>query len=336
MHFAIVKDGTTDFSKGNGTGPFLCKEFQPGVQSLAVRNPNYWKPGKPYLDEIEIFSIQDETARLNALLAGDIHIAAKLSMRFAQRARTAANVAVLETPSGGYNDFILRQDSELTRNPDLVLALKYLQDRKQLQALVGGVIANDQPIDPSNRYFDPTLPQRPFDQEKAKFHLKKAGIGSASLPLYVMAGNTMADQALLLQQSALQAGLKIDLQRMPKDGYWSSVWFKHPFTGGSINPRPSADALLTLMFKSDSAWNESGWKSEKFDSLLVQARGETDETKRKAMYSEMQGIISDQGSILIPNFLSFYDAHSAKVGGLTAVPLGALMGFGFAENVWLG
>ena len=335
MHFAIVKDGTTDFSKGNGTGPFLCKEFQPGVHSLAVRNPNYWKPGKPYLDEIEIFSIQDETARLNALMAGDIHIAAKLSMRFAQRAKTAANVAVLETPSGGYNDFILRQDSELTRDPDLVLALKYLQDRKQLQALVGGVIANDQPIDPSNRYFDPTLPQRPFDPEKAKFHLKKAGIGSASLPLYVMAGNTMADQALLLQQSALQAGLKIDLQRMPKDGYWSSVWFKHPFTGGSINPRPSADALLTLMFKSDSAWNESGWKSEKFDSLLVQARGETDETKRKAMYSEMQGIISDQGSILIPNFLSFYDAHSANVGGLTPIPLGALMGFGFAENVWL-
>jgi peptide/nickel transport system substrate-binding protein len=53
------------------------------------------------------------------------------------------------------------------------------------------------------------------------------------------------------------------------------------------------------------------------------------------MYSEMQGIISDQGSILIPNFLSFYDAHSAKVGGLTPIPLGALMGFGFAENVWL-
>jgi peptide/nickel transport system substrate-binding protein len=335
MHFAIVKDGTTDFSKGNGTGAFLCKEFQPGVRSLAVRNPNYWKPGKPYLDELEIFSIQDETARLNALMAGDIQIAAKLSMRFAQRAKTAANVAVFETPSGGYNDFILRQDAELTRNPDLVLALKYLQDRKQLQALVGGVIANDQPIDPSSRYFDPTLPQRPFDPEKAKFHLRKAGIGSTPLPLYVMAGNTMADQALLLQQSALQAGLKIDLQRMPKDGYWSSVWFKHPFTGGSINPRPSADALLTLMFKSDSAWNESGWKSERFDSLLIQARGETDETKRKAMYSEMQQTISDQGSILIPNFLSFYDAHSTKVGGLTPIPLGALMGFGFAENVWL-
>jgi peptide/nickel transport system substrate-binding protein len=89
------------------------------------------------------------------------------------------------------------------------------------------------------------------------------------------------------------------------------------------------------MFKSDSAWNESGWKSEKFDGLLVQARGETDETKRKAMDSEMQRIISDQGSILIPNFLSFHDSHSANVGGLTPIPLGALMGFGFAENIWL-
>jgi peptide/nickel transport system substrate-binding protein len=58
----------------------------------------------------------------------------------------------------------------------------------------------------TNRHFDATIPQRPFDPEKAKFHLKKAGIGSTPLPLYVMAGNTMADQALLLQQSALQAG----------------------------------------------------------------------------------------------------------------------------------
>jgi peptide/nickel transport system substrate-binding protein len=37
-HFMIVADGTTDFSKGNGTGAFKLEEFSPGVRSVAVRN----------------------------------------------------------------------------------------------------------------------------------------------------------------------------------------------------------------------------------------------------------------------------------------------------------
>jgi peptide/nickel transport system substrate-binding protein len=53
-HFLIVRDGTTDFSSGNGTGPFKCAEFQPGVRSIGVRNDSYWKPGQPYLDEIRV------------------------------------------------------------------------------------------------------------------------------------------------------------------------------------------------------------------------------------------------------------------------------------------
>ncbi len=59
-HFLIAQAGTTDFSKGIGTGPFKCKEFTPGVRSIAVRNENYWKQGGgPYLDEIEFFGIPD-------------------------------------------------------------------------------------------------------------------------------------------------------------------------------------------------------------------------------------------------------------------------------------
>ena len=334
-HFMIVKDGTTDFSSGIGTGPFTVKEFSPGVRSVAVRNPNYWKPGKPYLDEIEYFSIEDETARVNAMLAGDITAAAQIGPRVIRRVKATPGYAVFETPSGNYNDFILRQDADPTRNPDLVLAIKYLFDREQMQAALGGVIGNDQPIDPSNRYFDASLKQRALDPDKAKFHFQKSGLGNTALPLYVMAGNTMTDQAVILQQAALGIGMNIDLQRMPKDGYWANVWMKHPFTGGNINPRPSADSLFTLFFKSDSAWNESGWNNPAFDKLLLEARGETDEPKRKQMYGEMQALVSDQGGIGLPLFASFYDGYSTKLKGMTKIPTGGMMGFGFSENVWL-
>ena len=45
--FVIVKDGTTDFNAGIGTGPYKVKEFKPGVSTVGVRNENYWKPGMP-------------------------------------------------------------------------------------------------------------------------------------------------------------------------------------------------------------------------------------------------------------------------------------------------
>lgn len=334
-HFLITKDGTTDFSKGIGTGPYLCKEFSPGVRSIAVRNPDYWKPGLPYLDEIEYFGIADETARVNAMLAGDIQVASQISRRASQRVKSSRGFAVFETASGNYNDFILRQDVDPTRNPDLMMAVKLLFDREQMQAALGGVVGNDQPINPSHRYFDASQKQRPYDPDKAKFHFQKSGLGNTALPLYVMAGNAMTDQAVILQQSALQIGMNIEIQRMPKDGYWTNVWMKHPFTGGNINPRPSADTLFTLFFKSDSPWNESAWKSERFDSLLVEARGSTDEVKRKAMYAEMQQLVSDKGGIGLPLFSSFYDGHTAKLKGLVPVPTGGMMGFGFSETVWL-
>ena len=45
----IVKAGTTDFKKGNGTGPYKLTSFQPGVRSTHVRNENYWRDG-PNID----------------------------------------------------------------------------------------------------------------------------------------------------------------------------------------------------------------------------------------------------------------------------------------------
>ncbi|MCE3250983.1 MAG: extracellular solute-binding protein, family 5 [Geminicoccaceae bacterium] len=45
-HFMIVQDGTTDFSKGIGTGAFRSEVFEPGVKSIGVRNENYFKAQK--------------------------------------------------------------------------------------------------------------------------------------------------------------------------------------------------------------------------------------------------------------------------------------------------
>ena len=151
-HFLIVRDGTTDFSKGNGTGPYKCKEFQPGVRSVGARNDEYFKPGKPYVDEVEHIGITDDAARINALLSGDVQLAGGINPRSAKQIQSAPGYALFETKAGGYTDLVVRLDTQPAGNPDFVMAMKYLFDRQQIRSAVYrnfAVIGNDQPIDPS-------------------------------------------------------------------------------------------------------------------------------------------------------------------------------------------
>jgi peptide/nickel transport system substrate-binding protein len=338
-HFHIVKDGTTDFSAGIGTGPYKVKEFKPGVRSVAVRNENYWKAGKPYLDEIELVGISDESARVNGLLAGQLDLVVAVSPRSIERVLATGKHGIFETKATSYTNLIMRRDSSPGNNPDFVLAMKHLFNREQLLKSIQlgrGVVANDQPIASTNRFYFKGLPQRPYDPEKAKWHLQKANLGSAPIPVVASpAATNSVEMALVMQYAAKQIGLNLDVKRMPADGYWSTHWMKHPVGFGNINARPSADLALTLFFKSDAPQNESGWKNEKFDQLLVAARSETDQAKRAQMYADMQVMIHNEGGIGIPMFVSSLDGHNGKLKGLSPIPIGGMMGTSFAEHVWL-
>jgi peptide/nickel transport system substrate-binding protein len=338
-HFHIVKDGTTDFSAGIGTGPYKVKEFKPGVRSIAVRNENYWKPGRPYLDEIEYVGISDETARVNALLAGELDLIVQVNPRSIDRVNATGKHAVFETKGVSYTNLIMKRDGGPGGNPDFVAGMKLLFNREQMLKSIQlgrGVVANDQPIGPANPFYFKGLKQRAYDPEKAKWHLKKANLGSASIPMVASSAATSSvEMALVLQHAARQSGVNLEVRNMPADGYWSQHWAKHPVSFGNVNTRPSADLALTLFFKSDAPWNEAGWKNEKFDQLLVAARAEIDAAKRAQMYADMQVMVHNEGGIGIPMFLSSLDGHNKKLKGLSPIPLGGLMGSSFAEHVWL-
>lgn len=336
----IVKAGTTNFETAVGTGPYKLKSFKPGVSTVGVRNDNYWKTGAgPYLDQIELIGISDDAARVNALLAGDVHLINSVNPRQTRRISATQGYAMKETKSGMYTDLIMRRDNSLTGNPDFVRGMKYLFDREQLRGAVFqgyAVIANDQPIQPGHRYFNASLPQRPHDPDKAKFYFQKAGaLGVALPPMYATTdANGSIEMAELLQQAGAKIDVNLSINRVPSDGYWSNHWMKHPLGFGNVNPRSSADVLFSQFFKSNAPWNESGWNNPKFDQLLLAARSETNEGRRKQMYGDMQVIVSEQCGIGIPAFLSFLDAYDTRLQGLGSIPTGAMMGGAFAEYVW--
>jgi peptide/nickel transport system substrate-binding protein len=102
-----------------------------------------------------------------------------------------------------------------------------------------------------------------------------------------------------------------------------------------MSTRPTADAILSLFFLSGAAWNETAWKNDRFEALVRSARGELNEQKRRQMYHDIQVLIAEQGSEIVPVRSDGLDATLSKVGGFTVVPGLALSGLKVAEKVWL-
>lgn len=337
-HALIVPDGTVDFSRGIGTGAYRLRDFKPGVRTLMARNAEYWRDGLPWLDEIELIGIPDELSRVNALLSGDVHMAAALDPRSTRRVRESPGFALQVTKCGLYTSLILRQDQTPTSNPDLLRAFQYLFDRPTMQrALFRGyaTLANDTPIPPDHPYYNAELPQREYDPERARFHLKRAGLLGIRLPVYASPAATQSvEMAAMLQQSAGMAGLNLAVNRVPSDSYWSSHWMKHPLSFGNTNPRPTADLLFSTLFQSSAPWNESAWRNLRFDSLLVAARAEGDERRRREMYGEMQRLVHEHCGLCIPVFMDIIDGHDRRLKGFGSLPIGGMRGYQFAEHVW--
>jgi peptide/nickel transport system substrate-binding protein len=338
-HFMIIADGTTDFTKANGTGAFTCEVFEPGARSVGLRNANYFKSGGAHLDSFEFFGIPDDSARVNALLSGDIQLAAAINPRSIRLVESQPGVVLSKTTAGNYTNLNMRLDMTPGDKAGFIEGVKHLLNREQIQksALRGlAEVANDQPVSPASIYHNKDLKPKAFDPEKAKALFQKAGLIGQSIPVVASeAAGSSIDMAMILQQAGTEIGMKFDVQRVPSDGYWSNYWLKAPMHFGNINPRPTPDILFSLLYASDAPWNESQFKSPKFDSMLIEARGILDVAKRKEIYDEMQVMVSEQAGTAIPVYLSNVDAISNKLKGLEANPLGGMMGYSFAEYVWL-
>lgn len=337
--FMILKKDTNDFSTAVGTGPYRLKEFKPGIRTVVTRNENYFKSGRPYVDEIEYFAIADPGARLNALISGDIQMMSDLRPQAIEDALKAPGIQVFSTPCPRFVEFAMMCDRAPSNNLDLRLAIKNLLDRERVvnTILKGyGVVANDHFIMPTSELYNTSLPQRKLDIDKAKFHLKKAGMENGKIELHVTeAAQNSVEIGLLLQQAAARAGLTIELKREPSEGYWSNIWIKRAFHAVVWNPRPTYNIMGTLIWKSDAKWNDTQCKNERLDKLIDEARGTVDPTKRKEIYWEIQKIIYEHGGNAIPAFIDYLDAMSSKVKGLSPIPVGNLGGFNFADSVWL-
>ncbi len=320
FHMSIFPAGTKtpdEHNKGIGTGPYVLQNYDAGVRAFATRNPNYWKSGRAHFDEVEMLAIADVNSRTNAITTGEIDVMNRCERKTIGHLRNADGIEVVQSAGTQHYTTPMRTDTAPFDNNDLRLALKYAVDREiMLDFMLNGTgaLGNDHPISLANRYHA-DLPQREYDPDKAKFHLKKAGHSTIDLELHASdaAFAGAADAGVLFKEHAAKAGINIKVVRRPSDGYWSDVWMKVPWCTGFWFGRPTEDMMFSTAYAERAAWNDSYWKHERFNKLLVQARAELDSDKRAGMYAEMQQLVRDEGGVVIPIFADYLMAASDKL-----------------------
>jgi peptide/nickel transport system substrate-binding protein len=335
----ILPEGVS-FTAGVGAGAFVLESFEPGVRARIKRNPNYWRSDRGFLDSVEVLVINDRTARTSALLSGAIHLMNLIDPRDAPQFAKRPEIQIFNVPGGGYPAFIMRCDTAPFDNNDLRLAMKYAISREAIvKTLLRGYgkVGNDNPIPSYDPFFAAGIPQRSYDPEKAKFYFKKSGY-SGPIVLSVAENAVFAgavDAALLYQASAVKAGITIQVDRVPDDGYWDNVWRKKPFCTTWWAGRATADLMLSVGYHSGSPWNETLWKRPKFDQLLLAARKELNTAKRKQMYGDLQLMIHDDGGAIIMLFNNFVDGGLKRVRGFPLNPTHEMGGFRALKHIWL-
>ena len=309
-------NGNVDTTSGNGTGPYVIDSFDPGVRSFFKRNPDYFKADRAHFDEIEHLVILDTAARQNALTTGAVDVIDAIEPKTAHLMARVSGVVIQEVTGTQNRNMVMRLDTPPYDNLDLRLALKLSANRQELVDKIEGghgVVGNDHHISPAQQYYNTELPQREYDPDKARFHLKKAGMEGIKLELLASkaALEGAADAAILLKESAAAAGIDITVKRVPADGFWSNVWNK-PGTGFVTSywgGRPTNDWMFTTCCVAESNWNDSAWKgtpaADRFNELIVAARSELDDDKRREMYWECQRLVHEDSGTLVWGFTNY-------------------------------
>jgi peptide/nickel transport system substrate-binding protein len=331
-HIKIFPEGTTNFDSPVGTGPFKFVDWVQGQRGEYTRNENYWESGKPHLDGVEILSIVDDQARINALQSGQVDVAASIPLPSVSAVENDPNLTLLETEALYFIDQCMLTSGAASPpcdDPRVRQALRLLVDRQQVveNALLGhGLIGNDMYQWQDDAY-PQDVPQREYDPEQAASLLRAAGHENLTIDLYTGAiAPGVLQFSQLMAESAKAAGVTINVKNVPAGNFFAGPYRKRPFFSSFGNGRVGYIVLALLIQMPNAPLNETNWDDPEYTNLLSQALATTDRPMAYELLRESQKILWDRGGYLIPAFPNLIDGTSKNVTGLVPsyiFPLGA-------------
>lgn len=333
----IVPDGLQDFDrKPVGSGPFRFVSFSPGKSALFRRFEDYWE-GAPHLDELEIVVANEESARVNALLGGQVEYAHELNPTTARAHQDQGRIRIVRLRNSAMQSFAMKTDRKPFDDRRVREAFFLLADRKELVdgALSGaGEIGNDL-FGKGYEYYADSLPQREQDLGKAKALLKQAGAQDLRVTLDtspVAAGFTEA--ATIFRDQAARAGVTVRIRTGSKDSYWKDILDSGTLCSYRSGAMP-IEAHISQRLLTGSTTNATHWQHKDFDAQYQQAQSTSDRKDRAAVYGRMQRRLHAEGGFLVWGFADWILGTARSVRGVEAEAPANSLDWARFDTVWL-
>jgi peptide/nickel transport system substrate-binding protein len=319
-----------------GTGPFKYQSFTPGQRSLFVRNDDYWGEG-PYVDSVEIINFNEDSARVNALVSGEVHAIDTVPASLLRTVQGNPNLNLLVSETGAWRPITMRVDRAPFDDVRVRQAFRLIVDRKQMveQAYAGQArVANDLYAIDDTELYAKDLPQREQDIEQAKSLLKKAGRENLSVELVtgaVQAG--VVESCVVFAQQAKAAGVNVKVTKLDGTTFYNDQYLQRTFSVDWWN----GNSYLCQVAYGDGpnpSYNECHWSNPAYNKLYYQALAELDVNKRREIAHKMQEMTWNEGGLIIFGFPNNLDGYSKKITGFVPDKTGQqLTSFGF-KRVW--
>lgn len=313
----IVCDREGNYSKPIGTGPFKFVSWTQGQNALYARNENYWN-GVPYLDELEIISIDDPNARANALMSSTVDAVTQVPSTSATAMAKMSNLKLEDSKNGEWIALRMFTSSSPFTDVRVRQAIRLLADRPQMlsNAIGGhGRLGNDLfGIDDPD--FAKDLPQRTYDPEQARSLLKQAGQENLTLtlPTTTAYSGGAYDMCTLFAASAAKAGVTVNIKNQTSADFYSVPYAKKPLGPTNWNTRPISTQFDVSLVA--GSYNETDWNNPTWASAYKAAKATSNADERRKHLIDAQTVLYNDGGYMIPYFVNHVTASSAKVGGL--------------------
>lgn len=338
---ASVANKPKDWLSNNaiGTGPWMLKDWKPDSKLSLVKNPNYWKPGLPYMDGVDIVIIPDETSVIAALRTGEVQHAQILDKTSMPLLRTSPDLVVYQTPSMGTNFINLQFRKEAIKDIRVRQAMSLATDRKAILDAAGGglgVISGVLPPSMADYWVPPEeLANYKYDPEKAKALVKDYGKPLDIDIITIAANKLMTITAELLADQWKQVGMTTRVV-----GQDVNVWvdariktFDYTVSTNLDFAGSDPDDILFDSFHSKGAYSDwGGFTDPELDKLIDAGRRSTDMNQRATAYKSLQKLIDEKCYVLTTFAPLHVDITQTRVKNYEGHPSQNMYAF---EKTWI-
>jgi peptide/nickel transport system substrate-binding protein len=325
-----------------GTGPFKFVEFKPNESVKVVRNPDYWKPGRPYLDAIEYPMITNPATAVLTFAAGKLDRTTQGYMSIPLMKQIKEQAPNAECTVVSWNiprQLLVNRSKPPFDNPELRRGVALTLDRRAFIDILGdgqGEIGGAMMPPPAGSWGMPpeilqTLPGYGPDVTKnraeAREIMKKLGYGpDKRLAVTVTTRDASAyrDPAVLLIDQLKEIYIDGTLQAIDTTQWYPTVMRKDYAVGVTVseNGLDDPDQQFYENFACGAERNYTGYCNAEVDQLIDQQSSEPDTAKRKQIVWEIERKLAEDAarpSLFYPMSAAcwqpYFKGHTMMVNG---------------------